>query len=68
MIRTYGAVLRLVGPLIEIVCLMALMRMGGENPTYLGVPLRSILLSGIGIGLVCVIAGLVMSQQRPRRD
>ncbi len=67
MIRTYGAILRLVGPLIQIVCLLILMRMGSDNPSYLGVPLRSILLSGIGVGLVCVIAGIVMTQQGRRR-
>lgn len=55
-----GMVLRLVGPLIEIVCAAILMKTWGEGRTVLGFRLESLLMAGFGLGLAMVIAGLTM--------
>ncbi len=55
-----GIVLRLVGPLIEIVCAAILMKTWGEGRTVAGIRLESLLFVGFAVGLAMVIAGLTM--------
>lgn len=55
-----GIVLRLVGPLIEIVCAAILMKTWGEGRTVMGVRLETLLYLGFAVGLGLVIAGLTL--------
>jgi hypothetical protein len=64
-----GALLRLLGPLIEVICLVLLLRYPGDRVLVAGYPLRYLLYGGILAGLFMVIAGitLVKRPQRARR-
>ncbi len=66
MSRNLGLLLRLVGPLIEIVALMAYLQNRGRDVRILGVPVETLCFVGIGLGLCLVIAGLGLSYRRPR--
>lgn len=55
-----GRFLRLLGPLIEIVCLALLFAYPGEGTFIAGVPLRYLYYAGFVIGLMMVIAGLTL--------
>ena len=55
-----GIVLRLLGPLIEVVCAAILVKTWGEGRTFAGVRLEIFLLLGFALGLGMVIAGLTM--------
>jgi hypothetical protein len=61
-----GIVLRLVGPLIEIVCIMLIFALPAREIRIGGVRLLDILYGGIGFGLLLVIAGLTLVQRQPR--
>ena len=60
-----GLVLRLVGPLIEVVCLALLQRWGGRELTVAGVPVEYPLYAGLALGFALVVLGLTWF--RPRR-
>jgi len=60
-----GAVLRLVGPLIEVICLALLQKWGGQGRTVVGVAVEYPLYGGLALGLAMVVAGLTWF--RPRR-
>jgi len=55
-----GIVLRLLGPLIEVVCAAILIKTWGEGRIVAGVRLESILMAGFFAGLMMVVAGLTM--------
>lgn len=55
-----GMILRLVGPLIEIVCAAVLMKTWGQGRTVAGLPIEGPLLAGFAVGLAMVVAGLTM--------
>lgn len=68
-----GMTLRLVGPLIEIVCAAILMKTWGQGRTVAGVPIEPLLMAGFVLGLGMVVAGLTMVRRaqparRPPRD
>jgi hypothetical protein len=66
---TTGLLLRLLGPLIEVVCIGLLFAFPDSGP-----PLRDFLYAGIGLGLAMVIAGLTLvkrvhpARQPPKED
>jgi len=61
-----GLILRLVGPLIEIACVLLLNRHGGRGLTVFGgVPVEYPLYVGLASGLALVVAGLTLVR-RPR--
>ena len=61
-----GVVLRLLGPSIEVACLLLLHRFGDRGVTLLGRPVETFLHAGIAAGLVLVVCGLVLVRP-PRR-
>lgn len=64
--RRMGLLLRLMGPLIEVVCVAALLRWGGQGVTVLGRPVEPLLYGGLGLGLALVVVGLILSTRRVR--
>lgn len=59
-----GFLLRLIGPLIEIVCVLLWIKYRGQGIRYAGVPLETLLFIGVGVGLAMVILGLLASRKR----
>ncbi|WP_435019687.1 hypothetical protein TA3x_001426 [Tundrisphaera sp. TA3] len=62
-----GLIFRLLGPAIEGLSLVALVRYGRQGRTWLGRPLEHFLYAGLALGLVLVVVGLVLSQFPGRR-
>ncbi|WP_435007551.1 hypothetical protein P12x_004820 [Tundrisphaera lichenicola] len=62
-----GLLLRLLGPLIEIICLILLMRVRDQGRTVLGIPAEYPLYAGLALGLALVIVGLTFSRPATRR-
>jgi hypothetical protein len=62
-----GLVLRLVGPLIQIVCAAIWMRTRDLGYRFVDVRLETILMIGFGLGLGMVVAGLFLSR-RPVKE
>lgn len=58
--RETGMLMRVIGPLIEVVCLVLLFSFPGEDRRIAGLPLRPFLYGGIACGLLLVIAGLTL--------
>ena len=65
--RRVGLVLRLLGPLVECLCLIALMRYGNRGRIFLGLPIEPFLYAGLACGLALVIVGLLASRSAARR-
>ncbi len=59
-----GLVLRLVGPLIQVVCFALLMKWGGQERTVAGIAVEHWLYGGFGVGLVLVLLGLTVFRAR----
>ncbi len=57
---------RLFGPLIEVICLIFLLKIRDQGRTFVGIPLEYPLYLGMGIGFAFVVAGLVFSRPTPR--
>jgi hypothetical protein len=70
--RETGLLMRMLGPLIEVICLVLLFSFPGEGREIAGLPLRPFLYGGIAFGLVLVIAGLTLVRRdvpsRPYRE
>ena len=66
--RPLGLALRLLGPLVEGGCLVVLLRVRGQGQILFGVALESWLYVGLGLGLVMVIVGLLLSGTRRGRS
>ncbi len=62
-----GLTLRLLGPMVECLCLFALMRYGSRGTTILGRPIEPMLYAGLGCGLAMVVVGLLVSRSAIRR-
>jgi hypothetical protein len=65
-----GLVLRLLGPLIQIVCLILLFQTRGKNLVLGEVAVDTLLYSGFAVGFLLVAAGLLLHRpaRRPPRD
>jgi hypothetical protein len=62
-----GILLRMLGPLIEIVCAAIMAKTWGEGRTVAGIRLETLLMIGFGVGLMMVVAGLTMARPPVRR-
>ncbi len=70
---TTGAVLRMLGYVVEIGCLSLWMRTGADGRTIAGVPVRSLLLGGAFCGMLMIFLPYFLVKktqraQRPPRD
>ncbi len=61
-----ATILRLLGPLIELVCIAVLYQVRGREFRALGLPVEYWLYAGIAAGAVMVLAGLALSRKTPR--
>lgn len=61
-----GLLLRMLGPLIEILCVGGLLSTRGQGRAVAGMPLEYLFYAGLAVGLAMVIAGLTLVK-RPRR-
>ena len=59
-----GLALRLIGPLIQLLCFVLLQKFGGQGRTVLGVDLEYWLYGGFGVGLVLVLLGITVFRTR----
>jgi hypothetical protein len=60
--------LRLLGPLIEVVCLILLLKIRDQGKQFAGIPLEYLLYAGLALGFCLVAAGLIFSSRpAPRR-
>ncbi len=62
-----GLLLRLIGPLIEIVCVLVYVNYRDQGITIVGLPLEWLCFVGLGIGLAMVVAGLSLVRRQPWR-
>lgn len=62
-----GLTLRLLGPLIEVACLLALLRVRDQGRQFLGIPVEYPLYAGLALGLLLVVIGLAFARPAPRR-
>ncbi|WP_169976715.1 hypothetical protein [Tautonia rosea] len=62
-----GLVLRLIGPVLEIVCIGLLLGNFGRNRSLFGQPAEPLLYFGVALGLAMVALGLGLSTPRPGR-
>jgi hypothetical protein len=62
-----GVALRLLGPAIEVACLVLLFALPGARLPVVGLPLAYLLYAGLALGLALVIIGLTMASH-PRQD
>ncbi len=62
--------LRLLGPLIEVVCLIILLRVRDQGRTIAGIPVEYPIYVGLAVGFGLVLIGLAFSRptSRPPRD
>lgn len=67
MSRNLGLLLRLVGPLIQLLALMVYLEYRGRGARFLGAPVETLCLIGIGLGLILVVLGLILSMRRGQR-
>ena len=60
-----GLTLRLLGPLIEVFCLIGLQRWGGQGRTIAGLTVDTLLYAGLALGFALVVVGLTWFRRRP---
>lgn len=58
-----GSILRLVGPLIEVGCIVTLLQVNGLGYRALGLPIEYLLYAGIAVGFVLVLVGIIISRR-----
>jgi hypothetical protein len=61
-----GRALRVIGPLIEVVCLVLLFAFPGRRPAPGGIPLDYGLYAGLALGFALVVVGLTMVRHPPQ--
>ncbi|WZO99166.1 hypothetical protein EP7_000764 [Isosphaeraceae bacterium EP7] len=66
--KTAAPLLRMVGPLIQVACLIALFRDPGGRSTVAGVAVRTLAYYGLGLGFVLVALGLLIAPSSGGRD
>jgi hypothetical protein len=59
--------LRLLGPLIEIACVIVLLKVRDQGRLVLGIPVEYLLYAGLAFGLSLVVVGLTFARTAPRR-
>jgi hypothetical protein len=59
--------LRLLGPLIEVACLIVLVQVRDQGRTIAGVPVEHPLYAGLAVGFGLVVAGLIFARTDGRR-
>ena len=60
-----GLTFRLVGPLIEVFCLIGLQKWGGEGRTVAGLAVEYWLYAGLALGFALVVVGLTWFRRAP---
>jgi hypothetical protein len=63
-----GRALRVIGPLIEVVCLVLLFAFPGRRPAPGGIPLDYGLYAGLALGFAMVVVGLTMVRHPSREQ
>jgi ABC-type proline/glycine betaine transport system permease subunit len=61
-----GTILRLVGPLIQVVCVIAMLQVRGLGYRVLGQPAETVCWGGFAAGAVLVLVGIVLSRRVPK--
>jgi len=61
-----GSILRLVGPLVEVGCIVTLFQVRGRGDRVLGLPVETLLYGGIAAGVALVVAGIALSRRSSR--
>jgi hypothetical protein len=59
--------LRLLGPLIEVACLIVLLRVRDQGRRFFGLPVEYSLYTGLAVGFALVVIGLTFARPAPRR-
>jgi len=59
--------LRLLGPLIEVVCVILLLRVRDQGRQFAGIPIEYPLYGGLALGFALVIVGLTFARPASRR-
>ena len=62
-----AVILRLLGPLIEVVCLIVLLKVRDQGWLILGMPIEYPLYVGLAVGFALVVIGLIFSRTATRR-
>ena len=62
-----GQTLRLLGPLIEVACLIVLLRVRDQGTRIAGIPIEYLLYAGLAVGFAVWGVGLVLVLREPRR-
>lgn len=62
-----GTMLRLIGPLIEVACLIALLNVRDQGRMIFGLPVEYPLYAGLALGLSLVVIGLASVRAEARR-
>ena len=60
-----GLTFRLVGPLIEVFCLIGLQKWGGQGRTIAGLAVENWLYAGLALGFALVVVGLTWFRRLP---
>lgn len=63
-----GLILRRVGLLIEIACLLAFVTLPDDREVFVGVDLRRVLIAGVALGFVLWIVGMTWIWSSARRS
>jgi hypothetical protein len=58
--------LRLLGPLIEVACLIVLLKVRDQGRQFFGLPAEYPLYAGLAVGFVLVVIGLTFARPAPR--
>jgi hypothetical protein len=66
MTSTNALILRLLGPLIEIVCVIILLKIRGQGRSIAGIPVEYPLYAGLAVGFTLVLVGLAFTRISPR--
>jgi hypothetical protein len=61
-----GLALRVIGPLIEVACLVLIFAFPGRRPVFAGMPLDTVLYAGLALGFAMVVVGLTMVRHPPQ--
>jgi hypothetical protein len=63
-----GTALRIIGPLIEVVCLGLLFASRGRRLAFAGLPLEYVLYTGLALGFSMVMVGLTLVRRPTQKS